>query len=82
MSIRNPATGRHEDDLMDLARRNDGQVPIVDLIEHLEEIMGDASTYGSNVANASRSAALLLRTLGLRGKVNLDADTVYASPRT
>lgn len=81
MSIRNPATGRHEDDLMDEAARNAGEVPIVDLIEHLEEIMGDASTYGSNVANASRSAALLLRYLGVQGKLDVYSPTRYCSPR-
>jgi len=78
MSIRNPHTGRHEDDLMDEAARNSGEVEIVHLVEHLEEIMGDDPTYGSNVAVAARSAALLLRTLGLHGKVDLYAKTVYA----
>jgi hypothetical protein len=72
MSIRNPITGRHEDDLMDEAARNDGQVPVIHLIQHFEEIMGDAGTYGTNVARPAVAAATLLRALGEAGLVDLE----------
>jgi hypothetical protein len=61
MSMRNQRTGRHEDDLMDEAARNAGYVTAQSLIEHLEEIVGDAPTFGSNVSNAAKAAARLLR---------------------
>lgn len=57
MSLRNRHTGRHEDDLMDEAGGNHGNVKIVHLIEHLEEILGDAPSFGSNAADAARTAA-------------------------
>lgn len=81
MSIRNDATGRHEDDLMDEAAQNSGDVQVVHLIEHLEEIVALPGTFGSNVANAARSAAFLLRKQGLEGKLDLYGTTPYCAPR-
>lgn len=80
MSIRNDRTGRHEDDLWDHSVDKGGQVQIVDLIEHLEEIVALPNVYGSNVANAARSAAFLLRKQGLEGKLDLYGLTPYCKP--
>ena len=81
MSIRNDQTGRHEDDRMDEAYRNDGRVQIVHMIEHLEEIVGQPSVTGGNVAYAARTAALLLRQLGLEGRLNLYGTVQYVRPK-
>ena len=80
MSIRNDQTGRHEDDLWDESMAKDGKVSIVNLIEHLEEIVALPDTFGANVANAARSAAFLLRKQGLDGKLDLYAETPYCKP--
>lgn len=85
MSIRNDVTGRHEDDLWDESMRNDGQISVKHLIEHLEEICGQASVTGSNVAYASRTAAYLLRTLAMTNPQVLDleeAKVTYCKPRS
>ena len=81
MSIRNDQTGRHEDDLWDHAVQQGGEVTVIDLIEHLEEIVALPDIYGSNVANAARSAAFLLRKQGLEGKLDLYELTPYCKPR-
>jgi hypothetical protein len=84
VSIRNDATGRHEDDLMDEAYQNDGRVSVVHLIEHLEEIVGLPNTFGSNVADSARTAAYLLRTIGMQHPEVLDlqqAEVPLLSPR-
>jgi hypothetical protein len=81
VSIRNDATGRHEDDLMDEAYQNGGKVTVVHLVEHLEEIVGLPNTFGSNVADSARTAAYLLRKLGLEGKLDLYSETELLSPR-
>ena len=81
MSIRNDQTGRHEDDLWDHSMKQDGKVTVVDLIEHLEEIVALPDTFGANVANAARSAAYLLRKQGLEGKLDLYDETPYCKPR-
>lgn len=81
MSIRNDQTGRHEDDLMDEAHVNGGNVQIVHVIEHLEEIVGLPGVYGSNVADAARTAAFLLRRQGLDGKLDLYDSVPLMSPR-
>lgn len=81
MSIHNQQTGRHEDDLTDEAARNGGNVQVVHLIEHLEEIVGDAPSFGSNVADAARTAAFLLRRAGLNGQLDLYDTVPLMSPR-
>ena len=81
MSIRNDQTGRHEDDLWEHAMKQGGEVTVIDLIEHLEEIVALPGIYGSNVANAARSAAFLLRKQGLEGKLDLYGLTPYCKPR-
>lgn len=80
MSIRNDATGRHEDDLWDESMQNNGEVQVVHLIEHLEEIVALPDTFGANVANAARTAAFLLRKQGLDGKLDLDSKVPYCKP--
>lgn len=72
MSIRNQATGRHEDDLMDEAARNGGEVQVVHLVEHLEEIVGAPGVFGSNAADSARTAAFLLRKIGMEHPEALD----------
>jgi hypothetical protein len=84
MSIVNRATGRHEDDLMDEAARNNGTVSVVHLIEHLEEIIGARDVFGSNAADAARTAAYLLRVIGMQHPEVLDlqnAEVPLLSPR-
>jgi hypothetical protein len=81
MSIRNDQTGRHEDDLWDESRHKDGKVSIVNLIEHLEQIVALPDTFGSNVANAARTAAFLLRKQGLDGKLDLYSEVTYCTPQ-
>jgi hypothetical protein len=81
VSIRNDQTGRHEDDLWDESMKKDGQVMIVNLIEHLEEIVALPDTFGANVANAARTAAYLLRKQGLDGKLDLYSEIPYCIPR-
>lgn len=82
MSIRNDQTGRHEDDLWDESMKQDGEVQVVHLIEHLEEIVALPDTFGANVANAARTAAYLLRKQGLDGKLDLYGRVVYCTPRS
>lgn len=84
MSIRNRQTGRHEDDLAAEAHGNGGMVSVVHLIEHLEEIVGSRDCFGANVADSARTAAYLLRTIGMTYPEALDlqaADVPLCSPR-
>lgn len=68
---------RHEDDLLARAYEQDGEVEIVDLIEHLEQIVGQRDVY---VARAARTAAYLLRKQGLEGKLDLYSRTKLLAP--
>lgn len=73
MSIRNPRTGRHEDDLYDHLMRN-GSVPVSELIAHLNEIVvEDVSGQPTNVRTPVRLATLLLEALVSGGVIAPEA---------
>lgn len=67
MSIINPRTGRHEDDLFGVFI-NTGAVPIQDLIEHLNEcVVEQEAMYPLNVRTPVKMATLILEQLVARG---------------
>ena len=62
MSIRNPRTRRHEDDLWEEARRNGGTVPLASLLAHAEEIIVETpEAYGVTTSAVVQQLVQLVR---------------------
>lgn len=73
MRIKNPDTGRREDDLAMEAYRNGGMVTVQHLLEHAEEIVGAApAAYGQTTSAVARTLATLIREAGITPETQVD----------